>query len=193
MYKKCYEFYQEPAQFAYAEQQCNGEHGHLVSIASAFENSLVNVNAEVSFPNGTKNYWIGINDLLKPGTWTWISGSNATYDDWAPTQPRQGSDCGMVQISEGQWYSADCMIFLPYVCEVPVIYPPTCPPQSTPPHIARTGEKQDPKERLTWIGLQWSPLESQQIYLLTPALRPHQIERIMKSSLNTNGMNHGTM
>jgi hypothetical protein len=68
-----------------------GPSGHLASIHSAAENAFITRIAE-----GTRMYWIGLNDLrletghLGNGPWEWTSGEPVTWRNWSSFEP----DCG---------------------------------------------------------------------------------------------------
>ena len=42
-----------------------------------------------------------------------------------------GTFCASVQTPDRKWYSYDCSVTKPYVCEIPIVVQPTCPPIPT--------------------------------------------------------------
>ena len=60
--------------FIEAEIFCSNWGGKLVSIGSEAEAKVVN-----SMVASDRQYWIGFNDVLDSGNWTWADDS---YDNW---------------------------------------------------------------------------------------------------------------
>ncbi len=59
--------------------------GYLVTINDAAENQFV-CNAFNSYGE----FFIGLNDSAKPGTFVWLDGETSTYRNWAPGEPDHG-------------------------------------------------------------------------------------------------------
>ena len=64
--------------------------------------------------------WIGVNDLIKEGKWTWISDhSTLGYSNWKRGEPNSGNEhCG--EIYKGHsftWNNAECYQLHGYICE----------------------------------------------------------------------------
>ena len=57
--------------------------GHLATIATAFENSVVGA---LRF-NGDLRGWIGLTDAAANGTFTWVTGEPLTYTNWGAGEP----------------------------------------------------------------------------------------------------------
>ncbi|CAI2352964.1 unnamed protein product [Caenorhabditis sp. 36 PRJEB53466] len=133
-FNRCYQYFTAPAQFEFAEEQCNLLGGHLASVQNGQENALVQGNAAVAFKKSNySDYWIGANDLQVSGTWKWTDGSvTFDYQDWQIGEPQQGADCAIQDKGDGTWSAIGCTSYRPYVCVTPVIQTATCPPITTP-------------------------------------------------------------
>ncbi len=67
-----------------AEAVCEMKGGHLVTICSSSEQAIV----KQLIQNGSKNFYsIGFTDKEKEGTWKWITGEAASYENWDKSLP----------------------------------------------------------------------------------------------------------
>ncbi|CAB03881.1 C-type lectin domain-containing protein [Caenorhabditis elegans] len=133
-FNRCYQYFTAPAQFSFAEQQCNLLGGHLASVQNGQENALLQSNAANSFKKSNySDYWIGANDLETSGTWKWTDPSvTFDYSNWQLGEPQSGSDCAIQDKGDGTWSAIGCTSYRPYLCVTPVIMTATCPPITTP-------------------------------------------------------------
>jgi len=77
------------------------QHGHMVTIADASEDSLV---LEIANSCGT-HVAIGFTDEVIEGTWVWVTGEPVTYMYWAPGEPNNSNneDYAMLFVNYGYW------------------------------------------------------------------------------------------
>lgn len=68
--------FQERISWSEAKKYCEKIGGHLVTITSSGENSVV-----AKLANGGR-YWIGATDKNNEGTWEWVTGENMNYSNW---------------------------------------------------------------------------------------------------------------
>ena len=69
---------------AYDHAQAQG--GYLATIFSAEENEFIK--ALTLTVDGYLESWIGLTDVLKEGTFVWVTGeSTIAFDNWAPNEP----------------------------------------------------------------------------------------------------------
>uniref|UniRef100_A0A914DXG4 C-type lectin domain-containing protein n=1 Tax=Acrobeloides nanus TaxID=290746 RepID=A0A914DXG4_9BILA len=118
----CYLLVKDPKTWTAAEYDCNEKGGNLASVSDAFQNNLLLGNASKELT--TDSYWIGgSNILLSNGRWAWSDLINFTYSNWASGQPQSNiSACIYPKIStSGKWYSDNCFIAKPYICEIPQV------------------------------------------------------------------------
>ena len=86
---------------------------HLVVIDDSAEDRWVD-----AFTNGGE-FWTGA--ASSGGPWTWAaSTATLSYTNWQDGHPIGGTQCG-VNSATGGWYSANCTMPLPGVCESPPI------------------------------------------------------------------------
>ena len=100
-----------------AEEHCQGEGGHLVSIHSAEENDHV-----AGLVAG--ELWVGGSDVAAEGDWTWTDGSSFSYNNWAFGQPANygtGEDCLMINWNgAGMWNDQPCSEEKRFVCKMDI-------------------------------------------------------------------------
>ncbi|MFN8395294.1 MAG: lectin-like protein [Bacteroidia bacterium] len=65
-----------------AKTACLNAGGNLASISSAGENNFIRNNM-----GGATNVWIGLNDAVTEGTFTWSDGSPLSYTNWLAAEP----------------------------------------------------------------------------------------------------------
>ena len=133
-----YEVYSNRVGWSTAKQICEQLGGHLVTINSSNENSMIQNNT-----NGLKNerYWIGYSDLSVEGKWGWITGETNNYSNWADGEPNNTQrieDCAEIVTKSGKWNDIkgfSCInLNIGFICEYDEIIPdptePTQPPTS---------------------------------------------------------------
>ena len=136
-----------PLDWQAAENHCVSYGGHLASVRTMSENSMVH---DLCTPN---ECWIGFNDKAVEGTWVWSDGSPsdfATFPDgkppWNPGEPNglgDGPADGAyiypntnVWVRAGTWDDDDVGKSKPFVCRNPL--PPPSPPSPHPPPMPTT-------------------------------------------------------
>jgi len=91
--------------------------GHLATLTSAAEDSLVNARFI-----GYGHFWIGATDVRKEGTFKWVTGERFHYTNWAPGQPdNQGGIQDCVQVWDSppdSWDDLNCATSLAGVAEI---------------------------------------------------------------------------
>ncbi|XP_074836497.1 uncharacterized protein LOC142003438 [Carettochelys insculpta] len=100
----CYYFAIESKPWSHAKQACVDQGAQLVVIDNQQEQEFLQKHM-----NG-KEYWIGLNDLSKEGTFTWVDDSSVSYSNWNQGEPNNvgsGEDCVMMY-KDGKWNDAQC-------------------------------------------------------------------------------------
>uniref|UniRef100_A0A1I7ZR44 C-type lectin domain-containing protein n=1 Tax=Steinernema glaseri TaxID=37863 RepID=A0A1I7ZR44_9BILA len=136
---KCYQFLSNQQQFSQAQETCLDLGGNLASVTDGYENNRIAEQANALFKGkNLTQFWVGGNDLAAKGTWRWTDGTGFGYSNWASGQPQSGGgyDCLMVDQATGLWQAFNCFGKAPFVCEVPVQHPATCPPPPTCPTLS---------------------------------------------------------
>jgi hypothetical protein len=82
---------------------------HLVTISDLEEGTLVAGLAGGGEP------WIGLNDVVREGTYGWVTGEPFAFTQWASGEPNNTGDC--VRLQGGRWADLDCSALRPYLCE----------------------------------------------------------------------------
>ncbi|TKR82374.1 hypothetical protein L596_016111 [Steinernema carpocapsae] len=137
---KCFQFLSHAQEWSQAQETCTELGGNLVSIPDGLENNQIAEQAYAVFgrKNASGNFWSGGNDLATHGKWSWIDGSGFGFANWAPGQPGNGInlDCVSVDMISGLWKAENSFLKKPFVCEIPVVNPTTCPPRPTCPALS---------------------------------------------------------
>ncbi|XP_067396465.1 C-type lectin domain family 4 member G-like [Emydura macquarii macquarii] len=100
----CYYFSTVHQYWSYAKQACKDQGAQLIIIENQQEQDFLTKNS-----NG-KNYWIGLNDINKEGTFKWIDDSSVSYSNWNQGEPNDagsGEDCVNMG-GDGKWKDASC-------------------------------------------------------------------------------------
>ncbi len=123
----CYKAIKQTGNWTAAEKGCVAWGGHLVSIASAQENTRVRQLANSGCGNGWTTF-IGLTDAAKEGVWVWTDGTAYTYKNWATNQPsNSGNNEDFVALDNtGTWNDVNTQNTGCYVCEKPVTTAPPC-------------------------------------------------------------------
>jgi hypothetical protein len=110
--ERCYRFASSTSNWLGALQSCRQWGGRLMVVGSAAEDQLLAEHMLAST-------WIGLHDILSEGTFFWENGSNASYRNFAPSEPNDGngSDCVEKRLSDGLWYDQPCSLSKPFACE----------------------------------------------------------------------------
>jgi len=87
-----------------AKDISNAAGGHLVTISSVDENDFI-----YSLTNGEISPWIGLTDEEVEDNWTWVTGEEATYTNWAEGEPSDsdGEDYVHMWNFDGTWNDAN--------------------------------------------------------------------------------------
>ena len=118
----CYLFGLNKLKWHDAKKECERRHSHLVTIDNSAENNWLGSEVVIT---GITDYtlWIGANDLIKEGKWTWVSDrSTISYSNWAKGEPnndRGVEHCGQLYYNQHSfpWNDAACSDRHEYICE----------------------------------------------------------------------------
>ncbi|XP_072418164.1 lectin-like [Chiloscyllium punctatum] len=100
----CNKFVLEKRSWIDAELHCRtlAPGGHLASIHSEEQNQIIIKNSSPS-----TNFWIGLNDIYKEGTYLWTDGSSSDFMNWKMNQPDNHNDNEHCVHSVGKSGSSD--------------------------------------------------------------------------------------
>jgi len=114
---KCFKVFNDTSDWLAAQTTCIGEGGNLAIIESEEENTVVEGLLEPEIG------WIGLQDFLNEGNFTWADGMDlGSYTNWAANQPDnngQGQHC-VVMRDDGQWNDVICGGDRPFVCQLTI-------------------------------------------------------------------------
>ncbi|RWS01376.1 macrophage mannose receptor 1-like isoform X2 [Dinothrombium tinctorium] len=123
----CYNFVQDLLSWTDAEDSCQKNGAHLVSISDANEYAFVT--HEMTKRN-MDDFWIGLNAVKDDSTvYEWSDKSKVYYSNWGINEPNidvnKTSQC-VFQKNDGNWYSTGiCEDRKPSVCEIQINKSPT--------------------------------------------------------------------
>ena len=131
---RCYRLMTMSKDWQRADDDCMNGGGHLVSITSERENSVV----YSLRGNSTSQYsdvWMGRISKDVQNKFKWIDGtdsSSTNYTNWAsgePDKPFESNSC-VSMVSTGEWADVPCDWYKSYVCETSA-HPATTQPPTT--------------------------------------------------------------
>ncbi|XP_062503625.1 alpha-N-acetylgalactosamine-specific lectin-like isoform X2 [Corticium candelabrum] len=113
----CYLLVRTSKELNDAETDCVSKGGHLASITSDNENSVV-LSLRGTSTADANDTWIGLHDQVVENTFVWTDGTKSTYTNWDPAgnEPNDSGDCVRIR-SDGKWRDHKCSFLYPYVCE----------------------------------------------------------------------------
>ncbi|XP_058256419.1 tetranectin-like protein isoform X1 [Hemibagrus wyckioides] len=120
-HKKCYLVVEEPKHYHQANEDCIAQGGTLATPRNLRENSDLRDYAKLSSP-GTKDFWIGVTDIVKEGQYVDVNSMPITYFNWdrAKKEPTGGKreSCAVLSLSaQGKWHDEVCRTEKRYICE----------------------------------------------------------------------------
>ena len=115
----CYRYFSTKRNWLDAQDHCNSQGAHLVSVKDAAENSFAH-----SLIEGDNAPWTGLRDAASEGTWVWSDGTPTTWTNWNSGEPNNSGneDCMHLyhypaQSYDKRWNDANCGSGYPYLCE----------------------------------------------------------------------------
>jgi len=95
-------------------------HGYdgLAMVVDATENS--GLRDLVLDAGGWDDIWIGLSDPEDDGIWTWMDGTEMSFEDWGSGEPSAGEDncVEIYAINDWTWNDRTCSETFPFVCEI---------------------------------------------------------------------------
>ncbi|XP_048089838.1 C-type mannose receptor 2-like isoform X1 [Alosa alosa] len=112
----CFNVVQDEKPWAEAESNCVRMGGHLASVHSKHESSIIEdlINKHI---RNARDTWIGGTDVAKEGVWVWSDGSRFDYTHWYAGEPNNygvGQHC--LHMHKGKWDDYGCEYGHPSVC-----------------------------------------------------------------------------
>jgi C-type mannose receptor len=101
-----------------AEAECVLRGGHLASVSSAHEQSVL----ETLLKNVNTTAWIGLGDSASEGSFVWSDGTPYSYTHWYTGEPNGGAAVDCVSMGGGSpasfyWRDDYCTVLKRYLCE----------------------------------------------------------------------------
>ncbi|CAJ0939381.1 unnamed protein product, partial [Mesorhabditis belari] len=115
-----------------AYRKCwNSGTGRLARLGNAYDNNLALYKAAAA-SNQQNFFYFGL--TYSNGSWKYaddeLSDLPVTFTKWAPGEPSNPTSrsCAVLNVVDQMWYSMECSIELPYLCDIPAIHdtPPFC-------------------------------------------------------------------
>ncbi|KAK4312213.1 hypothetical protein Pmani_016336 [Petrolisthes manimaculis] len=132
---RCYKVMKQLLTWGAAEQFCDSFGGHLVSIASANEETIIRGLTGMDDLGGFNRLWVGLKEGSTSG-YEWTDGTANAYLNWDAGEPESHGgveSCISADRSSLKLSNAYCDAHLPFVCEggegtlVTTVAPPTTP------------------------------------------------------------------
>ena len=88
---------------------------HLVTITDDRESQFVTMLL------GSRDVWLGGNDMATPDNWEWVTGEPFNFANWDAGEPNDANEhCIRANGNRGgRWHDTTCDNRIPYICERP--------------------------------------------------------------------------
>ncbi|XP_051247070.1 C-type lectin domain family 4 member E-like [Dicentrarchus labrax] len=131
--RQCYYFSTDLLTWSKSRAECGQKGGDLVQIDSREEQTFLELKVREKMIHNEDNFWIGLTDSEKEGTWLWVDGSSlnerltfwsaSAPDNWTGYNP-DGADCVMMGDRTGApdlkcWFDEFCKYTYRSICEKP--------------------------------------------------------------------------
>ncbi|XP_077441704.1 macrophage mannose receptor 1-like [Vanacampus margaritifer] len=114
----CYKTFEDKKTWAHAQPACRGLGAELVSIRSKVEQAWVKKASNLDI----SDMWIGLNDLVDLGRFSWSDRQNVTFTHWAPGEPNNrislAEDCVAMSRRTGRWKQMSCAQVSGFMCKM---------------------------------------------------------------------------
>lgn len=112
-----YWFRPEPVAWTTARNACAAKGYYLATINNQTEQDWINT----QLANQTGNWWIGYNDRVTEGVFSWVAGGSI-FNYWQAGEPNDSAnnfaqDCVAMTTPSGRWYDLGCGSLRNYLCE----------------------------------------------------------------------------
>lgn len=112
----CYMLFANGRSWTAARAVCEGlgPSSDLAAITSTEESAFV-----TSMLVGTRDVWLGANDLVTARQWEWVTGEPFQFTNWSGGQPdNSGEHCVRADGGDqGRWHDDSCGDAWPFLCE----------------------------------------------------------------------------
>ncbi|KAJ0002084.1 hypothetical protein NQD34_001880 [Periophthalmus magnuspinnatus] len=120
-HRKCYLTIDVPKHYHEANEDCIAQGGTLATPRDMMENNELRDYAKRSAP-GTKDFWIGVADIVKEGQYIDVNSQPISYFNWdrtkkQPTGNKRESCVALSVAAQGKWYDEVCRSLKKYICE----------------------------------------------------------------------------
>ncbi|KAK1799374.1 hypothetical protein P4O66_006718 [Electrophorus voltai] len=120
-HRKCYLAIEVPKHYHEANEDCIAQGGTLATPRNLKENSDLQDYVRHSSP-GSKEFWIGVTDIVKEGQYVDVNSMHLTYFNWdhskkEPTGGKRESCVVLSLLAKGKWHDEVCLTQKKYICE----------------------------------------------------------------------------
>ncbi|XP_051503250.1 tetranectin-like protein isoform X2 [Myxocyprinus asiaticus] len=120
-HKKCYLVSEQPKHYHEANEECIAQGGTLAIPRDMNENDDLRDYAKRS-SSGSKDFWIGITDIVKEGQYVDVNSLPITFFHWdhskkEPTGGKRESCVVLSLAAQGKWHDEVCRSQKKYICE----------------------------------------------------------------------------
>jgi len=143
--ERCYYFHSGTLTWTKGRDLCRNLGANYISIDDTTENNYLMGKVSAT------NYWIGGNDIVTEGTWTWKTDGGLSYTKWGSGQPDNSNneDCGEFYKSGSTWYWNDnnCNNNNHYLCKRAIPY---CGDPGSVSHASKSGSSYFQDDKVTY-------------------------------------------
>ncbi|ETE61035.1 Macrophage mannose receptor 1, partial [Ophiophagus hannah] len=130
----CYLIGKTPGTFSEAKTSCETNQGFLISVENRFEQAFLT--SQIGH-RPEKYFWIGLSDVVNPGTFNWTNGDSIQFTHWNAKMPGPNPGCVAMRTGDaaGLWDVVNCEERAAFLCKhlAEGVTPPPIPRTTPPP------------------------------------------------------------
>ncbi|XP_013918632.1 PREDICTED: macrophage mannose receptor 1-like [Thamnophis sirtalis] len=120
--------------FSEAKTSCESKQGFLISVENRFEQAFLTTQIG---HRPEKYFWIGLSDVVNPGTFNWTNGDPIRFTHWNAKMPGPNPGCVAMRTGDaaGLWDVVNCEETATFLCKqlAEGVTPPPIPEPTPPP------------------------------------------------------------
>ncbi|KAJ7986772.1 hypothetical protein DPEC_G00331850 [Dallia pectoralis] len=105
-----------------AQTKCQTLGAYLVTVKSQEEQFFINAFLPDLNEGEVPDVWIGVSDMGKDGTFTWVDNTAVEFGNWKSGYPKDTTlwDCGQIYTGDfsGKWETTNCFKSMAYICKM---------------------------------------------------------------------------
>ncbi|XP_072020401.1 macrophage mannose receptor 1-like [Amphiura filiformis] len=115
-FNNCFKLYQDTLSYEEARATCEADGTTLATIKDGYDEAFIETMMNI---DNVRNAWIGLQDLDKDGSYTWLDNWPVLFTKWGRNEPSMGDGEGCVRVnSDMVWQDHGCENSYSFICKV---------------------------------------------------------------------------